>query len=63
MLVNNVDYACSSALRFLRFGCTSHATPIEIKYNPIIGVANTHMFMMSVVGVRIAAMMNIMRME
>src|SRR5690242_27844 len=46
-----------------RFGCTSHAIRILTRYNPTMGAAKMHMFMMSVVGVTIAAIMKITRME
>ena len=53
------------ALRSLRarrcLGCTSQATAILKMYNTTIGAANKHIFKMSVVGVRIAAMMNMAR--
>src|SRR5215471_3795593 len=49
------------ALRCL--GCTSHAIAMLKTYSATIGAAKMHMFMMSVVGVRMAAMMKITRIE
>ena len=46
---------------FLRIGWTNHAIPMLTKYRPIMGAAKMHMFIMSVVGVIIAAMMKITR--
>ena len=49
------------ALRCL--GCTSQAMPILMMYRATMGAAKMHMFRMSVVGVMIAAIMKITRIE
>ncbi len=44
-------------------GWTSQAIPMLTRYSATMGAAKTHMFRMSVVGVRMAAMMKITKME
>ena len=44
-------------------GCTNHAMPMLTTYSAIMGAAKTHMFTISGVGVTMAAMMKITRME
>jgi len=57
-------YLSFFSARALRcFGCTSQAMPMLKTYSATIGAAKMHMFRMSVVGVRIAAMMKITRIE
>ena len=55
--------AAASRRARLRLGCTSQATPMLTTYSATMGAAKMHMFMMSVVGVTMAAMMKIIRME
>lgn len=59
---DDLEAAASRRAR-LRLGCTSQATPMLTRYSATIGAAKMHMFMMSVVGVTMAAMMKIIRME
>ena len=57
-------YSPLFSARFFRcVGCTNHAIAMLTRYKMIIGAAKMHMFMMSVVGVIMAAMMKIIRME
>lgn len=59
---DDLEAAASRRAR-LRLGCTSQATPMLTTYSATMGAAKMHMFMMSVVGVTMAAMMKIIRME
>ena len=58
------DLAAAASRRArLRLGCASQATPMLTTYSATIGAAKMHMFRMSVVGVTMAAMMKMTRME
>lgn len=58
------DLAAAASRRArLRLGCTSQATAMLTTYSATMGAAKMHMFRMSVVGVTMAAMMKMIRME
>src|SRR5690348_8015300 len=57
------DLAAASRRARLRLGCTSQATAMLTTYSATMGAAKMHMFRMSVVGVTMAAMMKMIRME
>jgi hypothetical protein len=55
--------AAASRRARLRLGCTSQATAMLTMYSATMGAAKMHMFRMSVVGVTMAAMMKMTRIE
>lgn len=58
------DLAAAASRRArLRLGCTSQATAMLTTYSATMGAAKMHMFRMSVVGVTMAAIMKMIRME
>ena len=63
--LNAIFYpAAALSARFLRcVGCTNHAIPILTRYSTIMGAAKMHILRMSVVGVMMAAMMKMTRIE
>src|SRR5216684_8875033 len=58
-----LHFACFSFRAWRCLGCTSQATPILSAYSAIIGAAKMHMLRMSVVGVMMAAIIKMTRME
>src|SRR5579872_1434491 len=58
------DLAAAASRRArLRLGCTSQATAMLTTYSATMGAAKMHIFRISVVGVTMAAMMKMIRME